>query len=333
MQAAVSNMDISVVIPVRDEAENIPELVKRLVATFQTMSVSYELIFVTDFNRDDTLAVLREQNRLNPKIKTLKLSTTRGQHIAVVAGLDACRGNAVVLMDGDLQDYPEDIPKLWARMREGFDIVYATKEQKNDSPLRNLFSRCFVSMLNWLSDQKLAHNTGMFRIISGRTVAQLRRFREYEQSLTGLMALVNFPTSTVQVTSGQRMKGQTKYSFVRQVNFAIEFLLGFTTKPLRLISFLGLIVGGISFAYLVTVIVRAVFVGIPVIGWPTLVSLITFLSGMQLLALGTIGEYVGRIFLESKRRPLYIVEEVIGEPSRTDRVQGPEASSSALSPH
>src|SRR5262249_31718256 len=108
-------------------------------------------------------------------------------------------------------------------------------------------------------------------------------------------------------------KGETKYSFVRQVNFAVGFLLGFTTKPLRLISLLGLIVGGVSFAYLVTVVVRAVFVGIPVVGWPTLVSLITFLSGMQLLALGTIGEYVGRIFLESKRRPLYVVEEVIGD--------------------
>jgi glycosyltransferase involved in cell wall biosynthesis len=319
-------MDISVVIPVRDEAENIPDLVNRLVHTFEKMSVSFEVIFVTDFNRDNTVDILRKQNRLNPKIRALKLSTARGQHIAVVAGLDACCGHCAVLMDGDMQDYPEDIPKLYARMKEGFDIVYAVKERKNDSSLRNLFSKSFVSVLNWLSDQKLAHNTGMFRIISGRTIAQLRRFREYEQSLTGLMALVNFPTSTVQVTSGQRMKGQTKYSFLRQVNFAIEFLLGFTTKPLRLISLLGLIVAGISFAYLVTVIVRAVFVGIAVIGWPTLVSLITLLSGMQLLALGTIGEYVGRIFLESKRRPLYVVEEVIGESSGTGPLQPPEIS-------
>jgi hypothetical protein len=175
-----------------------------------------------------------------------------------------------------------------------------------------MFSTTFLSVLNWLSDQKLAHNTSMFRIISGRTVAQMIKFREYEQSMTGLMALVNFPTSTVQVTSGHRLKGETKYSFLRQVNFAVGFLLAFTTKPLRLISLLGLIVGGVSFAYLLIVVIRAVFVGIPVAGWPTLVSLITFLSGMQLLALGTIGEYVGRIFLESKRRPLYIVEEIIG---------------------
>jgi len=164
-------MDLSVIIPVRDEAENIPDLVGRLVKTFESMGVSYEVIFVTDFNRDNTFEVLRAQNRVNGRIKTLKLSTARGQHIAVVAGLDACGGNAAVLMDGDLQDYPEDIPKLYARMKEGFDIVYATKEQKNDSALRNLFSKTFVAVLNWFSDQKVAHNTGMFRIISGRTVA------------------------------------------------------------------------------------------------------------------------------------------------------------------
>ena len=315
-------MDISVIIPVRDEAEILPELIARLAATLEKMGLSYEVIFVTDTNRDNTVEVLRAQNRVNSRIKVVKLSTPRGQHIAAVAGLDACCGDSAVLMDGDLQDYPEDIPKLYARMEEGFDIVYGTKEQKNDSALRNVFSKSFVSVLNWLSDQKLAHNTSMFRIISGRTVLQLRKFREYEQSLTGLMALVNFPTSTVQVTSGQRTKGETKYSFVRQLNFAMGFLLGFTTKPLRLISVLGLIVAGISFAYLVVVLVRAVFVGIVVVGWPTLVSLITFLSGMQLLALGTIGEYVGRIFIESKRRPLYVVEDVIGEIGTAGEEQG-----------
>ena len=151
-------MDLSVIIPVRDEAEIIPELVSRLAATLEKMSLSYEVIFVTDFNRDNTLEVLRAQNRLNSRIKVLKLSTPRGQHIAAVAGLDACSGDSAVLMDGDLQDYPEDIPKLCARMREGFDIVYGTKAQKNDSRLRNVYSKCFVAVLNWLSDQKRVRN-------------------------------------------------------------------------------------------------------------------------------------------------------------------------------
>ncbi|MEY2413845.1 MAG: polyisoprenyl-phosphate glycosyltransferase, partial [Acidobacteriaceae bacterium] len=184
---------------------------------------------------------------------------------------------------------------------------------KHDSALRNVFSKTFVRLINWLSDQKIRHNTSMFRIVSGRTIRELRRFGEYEQSLTGLMALVNFPTTTVPVTSGTRRTGETKYSFLQQINFAVGFLLGFTTKPLRLISTIGLVVAAISFTYLAVVLVQALMGGVHVLGWASLVSLMMFLSGVQLLALGTIGEYVGRIFLESKRRPLYIVEETIGE--------------------
>jgi glycosyltransferase involved in cell wall biosynthesis len=304
---------VSVIVPVRDEAAILPELCGRLAAVFNEMDLPYEVILVTDINRDNTMEVLRAQNRLNPCIKSIKLSTGRGQHIAVVAGLRACAGACAVLMDGDLQDLPEDIPALYARMREGFDIVYAVKEKKNDSALRNIFSKGFVRLINWLSDQKISHNTSMFRIISGRTIRELRRFGEYEQSLTGLMALVNFPTTTVLVTSGSRRAGETKYSFLQQINFGVGFLLGFTTKPLRLISTIGLVVAAISFSYLAVVLVQAATGGVRVLGWASLVSLMMFLSGVQLLALGTIGEYVGRIFLESKHRPIYIVEETIGD--------------------
>ncbi len=305
--------DVSVIVPVRDEAQIIPELAARLAITLDGMRLTFEVIFVTDFNRDETLDVLRAQHRADPRIKAVKLSTGRGQHIAVVAGLHACQGGCAVLMDGDLQDLPEDIPKLYARMKEGFDVVYGLKEKKNDSALRNVFSRGFVRVIDWLSDQKVHHNTAMFRIISGRTIRELRRFGEYEQSLTGLMALVNFPTATEPVASGTRTTGETKYSFLLQINHAIGFFLGFTTKPLRLISTIGLVVAAISFCYLAVVLVQAFMGGIKVLGWASLISLMMFLSGVQLLALGTIGEYVGRIFLESKRRPLYIVEETIGE--------------------
>ena len=306
-------VNVSVIIPVRNESKIIPDLSSRLGASFRKMDLTYEVIFVTDVNQDNTLEVLRAQQEINPCIKSLKLSTGRGQHIAVVAGLRASCGTCAVLMDGDLQDLPEDIPKLYARLQEGFDIVYGVKEKKNDSALRNVFSKSFVRVIDWLSDQKIHHNTAMFRIISGRTIRELRRFGEYEQSLTGLMALVNFPTATVPVTSGKRTTGETKYSFLQQINFAIGFLLGFTTKPLRLISTIGLGVAAVSFFYLAVVLSQALLGGIKVLGWASLISLMMFLSGVQLIALGTIGEYVGRIFIESKRRPLYIVEETIGE--------------------
>ena len=179
--------------------------------------------------------------------------------------------------------------------------------------MRNFLSKSFVWVLNRLSDQKLEYNTSMFRIMSRRTVEQLRRFREQEQSLTGLMSLINFPTDKILVASGQRAGGQTKYSLKRQIDIAINFLLSFSTKPLRLISVFGLFVAGLSFVYFLITIAQTLILGIPVQGWATLVSLVTFLSGVQLVALGTIGEYVGKIFMETKRRPLYIVDDNIGD--------------------
>ena len=304
--------DISVVIPVRDEEKNIPELSERLAMTMKRMELTYEVIFVTDINTDRTLDVLRECHAHDDRVKVIKLSGRTGQHIAVVAGLDACQGDSVVLMDGDLQDFPEDIPKLHSRMSEGFDVVYGIKEKKDDSMIRNIFSKIFVRVMNRLSDYRVEHSTNMFRIISRRTVEQLNRFRENEQSLTGLISLIGFPTDKVLVTSGERTAGETKYSFVSQVNFAISFLLSFSTKPLRMISILGFIVSALSFLYLGVVVIQVLVAGTAVMGWPTLVVLMTFLGGIQLLALGVIGEYISRIFIESKKRPIYIVEEKIG---------------------
>ncbi len=304
--------DMSVVIPVRDEEKNVQELTARLTTTMSQMDLTYEVIFVTDINTDRTLDVLRECHANDDRVKVIKLANGMGQHIAVVAGLDACQGNCVVLMDGDLQDYPEDIPKLHSRMLEGFDVVYGIKEKKNDSMIRNMFSIVFVRVMNRLSDYRVEHNTSMFRIMSRRTVDQLNRFRENEQSLTGLISLIGFPTDKVLVTSGERKAGETKYSFISQVNTAISFLLSFSTKPLRMISILGFIVSALSFLYLGFVVIHVLVAGSAVMGWPTLVVLMTFLGGIQLLALGVIGEYISRIFIESKRRPIYIVEETIG---------------------
>lgn len=303
---------MSVVIPVRNEEKNIPELIERLTTTMREMELTYEFIFVTDINIDRTFDVLRKCHANDDKVKVIKLAGGMGQHIAVVAGLDSTEGNCVVLMDGDLQDYPEDIPKLYSRMLNGFDVVYGIKEKKNDSMIRNIFSKVFVRIMNRLSHHRVEHNTSMFRIMSRRTVDQLHRFRENEQSLTGLIALIGFPTDKVLVTSGERQAGETKYSFISQVNLAISFLLSFSTKPLRMISILGFVVSALSFLYLGFVVIQVLIAGTAVMGWPTLVVLMTFLGGIQLLALGVIGEYISRIFIESKRRPIYIVEEKIG---------------------
>mgnify|MGYP001773092085 CR=1 FL=1 len=306
-------LDLSVVIPVRDEEGSLPELVSRLKNVIDGLQLSFEMIFVTDVNQDNTLFVLKSLHEDDSRVKILKLSNSFGQHVAIFAGLNFCRGNAVVIMDGDLEDYPEDIPKLYNKLKEGYDVVYSVRERKDESALRNFFSKLFVKLLNALSDQKLDHNTNMFRIMSRRTVRELCRFKEREPNLTGLVSLINFPAAQIILPTGKRKAGRTKYSYLRLINLSISFLLSFSNKPLRVISIFGLLVSGFSFVYLVIVLIQTFLGQIKVLGWPTVITLITFLSGVQLLSIGVIGEYIGRIFLESKNRPLYIIEEKIGD--------------------
>lgn len=308
---------LSVVVPVRNEAENIPKLVARLTPVLESIATEHEVIFATDLNRDNTLEVLRSLHRSDPRIKTLKLSNAFGHHIAVLAGLQVSRGDAVVVMDGDLQDLPEDIPLLYAKLREGHDVVYGVKQRKNESALRNLFSRTVVRLMNRLSDYDVDFNTSMFRVMSRRAVDQLCRFRERDPSITGLVSVIGLPTAKVMVTSGTRGAGRTNYSYWRQLNFAINFVLSFSTKPLRLISMLGLAVSVLALLYFFVVVIQRLAFGTPVPGWPTVVGLLSLLGGIQLMALGITGEYVARIFLEVKRRPLYVVEEEIGDLDKT----------------
>jgi len=305
-------IDLSVLIPVRDEENNIEELVERLMATLTNLKITYEILFITDINRDNTFEVLKDLSERDDRIKIIKLSNSFGQHIAVVAGLNLCVGQAVVIMDGDLQDYPEDIPKLYIKMLEGYDIVYGIKEKKNDSLFRNIYSKMFISILNKLSDTKMEYNTSMFRIISRKTANAILEFKEREPSLTFIMSLIGFKSTTVEVTSGIRKKGITKYNFFKLLNFAINSLLSFSTKPIRIISVIGFCISGLSLIYLCVVLIQSLFLKVGVLGWPTIVALITFLGGAQLFSMGIIGEYIGRIFIETKKRPLYTIDEKVG---------------------
>jgi len=305
-------IDLSIVIPVRDEEKNLDELIFRCTETVQKMALSHEIIFVTDTNKDNTYEILKSFHEQDPRIKIVKLSSSFGQYVAIMAGLQFTKGNAVVTMDGDLQDHPEDIEKLYGKYSEGYDVVYGIKEKKDDSQIRNILSGIFIKLLNKLSDQKLDHNTNIFRIMSRRTVEGIRDFKEIDPSLTGITNLIGFPVAKVLVTSGERHRGETKYSALKLFNLAVSMLLSFSTKPIRIISFSGILVALLSFLYLFWVITGYLLFDTDVQGWPTIVSMIAFIGGMQLLAIGVIGEYIGRIFLETKRRPLFIIEDKIG---------------------
>lgn len=305
-------IELSVLIPVRDEAKNISILTERLKETLHRMYVSFEIIFITDVNKDDTVKVLREQHQQDSKVKFLKLSRSYGQHVAVFAGLQYSSGNYTVIMDGDLQDLPEDIPSLYQKIKGGYDIVYGVKESKNESSFRNFISKSFLRVISKLSDVPMDFNTNMFRVISRKTVAEVLKYHEIEPSLTFIMGSLNLPTEKVLVSSGKRFMGKTKYNFSRQMGFAITSLLSFSTKPIIYVSFLGLAISLISFFYFLFVIFQRIFLGLGVLGWPTIIALITLLGGMQLFAIGIIGQYIGKIFLQTKNRPLYIIEEHSG---------------------
>ena len=307
-------MELSVIIPVRNEAKNIPVLVSRIHHALDGVHPlsEYEIIFVTDLNDDDTVDVLVKESISDAHVKAIKLSNRFGQHVAIIAGLEKASGQQAVIMDGDLQDYPEDIPLLYQKMNEGYDIVYGVKEKKNDKKIRNLYSIAFNKVMSMLSDVTIAANSSMFRILSRKAIDEVLRFKEREPSLTYIFSLINLPTSSVNVQSGIRNEGATNYSFMKLIDFAISSLVSFSRKPLRFISTLGLVVSCLSFLFVVIIFFQWAFAHITVTGWTTLVILITFLSGIQLLSLGILGEYLGRTFMETKRRPLYTVEKTIG---------------------
>jgi polyisoprenyl-phosphate glycosyltransferase len=305
--------EISILIPVRDEEKNIEELVTRIFSALEEMHKAFEIIFITDVNRDNTVDLLETYSRKYPNIKSLKLSNSFGQHVAVIAGLDHCHGKYIVIMDGDLQDYPEDIPILYNKIIEGYDIVYTTKEAKNDNFFRNLSSWMFNNLMNYLSDIKIDSNSSMFRIISRKALEEVVKFREYEPSLTYIFSYINLPKTTANVRSGVRQYGKTKYSFFKLVNFAISSLLSFSRKPLRVISNFGLIVSVVSFIYFALVLYQYFFLKIEVLGWATIIVVITFIGGIQLLSIGIIGEYLGRVYMQTKNRPLYIIEKKFGD--------------------
>lgn len=307
-------IDISVVTAIKNEEENIEEYLERLYHTMHKLGVSYEVIFVTDINQDSTYEVLKEKNHKDSRLKIVKLSRGYGQYTAIIAGLDHVSGNIIVTMDSDLQDYPEDIEGLYKKLQEGYDIVYGIKEKKDDSLIRNVLSRLYLLVLNSLSDIKLNHNTNTFRIMSRRAVRTIRSFPEHSPSLTGISSLIGFPMTSLKVTSGTRKRGKTKYSYLSLFSLAFDTIFSYTVKPLRMISLFGVIVSCLSLIYLVVDLAQAFLFGQNVVpGWPTVISFIILLGGIQLVSLGIIGEYVGRSYIEGKKRPLYIVEETIGK--------------------
>ncbi len=296
----------SIVLPVYNEEKNLEPLYNRLTAVMKQLGESYELLFVDDGSSDRSFEKLRELHRKDPRVRVLKFSRNFGHHIAITAGLDYARGKYVVLMDSDLQDLPEEIPKLYKKALEGYDVVYGIRVNKKFPWHKKFLSKAF----RWVMRKILKYEIqgGIFRILSDRVVREVRKCREVDRIVIGLISWAGFRQTGVEVEHGARLAGETKYSLGKQLQLALNAITAFSTLPLKLASWLGFLISFLSFAGIVWIFIRKLIWGLGIIGWSSLMVTISFIGGVQLLSLGILGEYIGRIFTETRKRPLYIVE-------------------------
>jgi polyisoprenyl-phosphate glycosyltransferase len=311
----------SVVVPAFNEAEGIAGFHQRLAAAMDPLG-SWEAIYVDDGSNDTTREMVEYLRHDDRHIALVGLSRNFGKEIATTAGLDHAHGEAVIVIDADLQDPPEVIPELVAAWRLGFDMVLARRRARDgETAIKKLTAHVFYRLMRHAGRVRLPEDTGDFRLMSRRVVSAVCELREQHRFMKGLFAWVGFPTTTVLYDRAPRNIGQTSWNYWSLWNFALEGITSFTVVPLKIATYLGLAVALLSIAFGTQVIVKTLLFGNPVAGYPSLLTVMLFLGGVQLMTLGVIGEYLGRIFNETKRRPLYLVERFL--PSRV-RVEAAE---------
>ena len=308
-----TNPTFSIVVPAYNEEESLDALHARLAATMDPLG-TWEVVYVNDGSRDGTLRCLRNLRDTDRRVAIVNLSRNFGKEIATTAGLDHARGDAVVIIDADLQDPPEVIPLLAKAWRDGHDVVYAQRRSRaGETWTKKATADAFYWLMSRTGRVEMPRNVGDFRLMSRRAVDALLQLREHHRFMKGLFAWVGFPSIAVQYDRSPRLAGTTKWNYWKLWNFALEGITSYTVMPLKLATYVGLIVALLAVVYGMVFIVKTILYGNPVAGYPSLLTIVLFLGGVQLMTLGVIGEYLGRIFNETKHRPLYFVERY--EPS------------------
>jgi len=305
---------LSIVIPCYNEEEVIAETINRLLSVCDAgKGCNFELIFVDDGSRDRTRELLRTFAEKDSRIRIIGFARNFGHQIAVTAGIDAARGDAVVLIDADLQDPPEVIPDMISKWREGFDVVYGIRtERAGESRFKLATARTFYRVLNKLSDVPIPLDTGDFRLLSRAVADALRAMPERDRFLRGMVSWAGFRQTALPYKRSGRFAGKSKYPLRKMLHFAIDGILSFSTKPLQMSIGLGMIAATIALIGIIYAIALRLFTNIWVEGWTALMIAVLFLGGAQLLCVGILGEYIGRIYNEMKKRPMYVTDEYIG---------------------
>lgn len=308
----MKNIVISVVVPVYNEEAVIHESYSRLDRVLKGLDEPYELIFVNDGSRDATAGIIRGICEADSCVRLIDFSRNFGHQTAITAGMDYASGEAVVVIDADLQDPPEVIPEMIAKWREGFDVVYGQRAQRKGETLFKRFtSAAFYRLLQRLTDVDIPVDTGDFRLIDRKVCDALKSVKERNRYVRGIISWLGFRQTGVEFIREERFAGETKYPFKKMLRFAFDAIASFSYKPLKLATYMGLTVSFAAFAYILVVVYQKLFTDTTVTGWASTMAVNLFFNGVVLMMLGIIGEYIGRIYDEAKGRPLYVVREEV----------------------
>lgn len=315
---------ITILIPTYNEEEVLPALMEALERVIKSLkSYHFEFLFVDDGSSDRTLEMLHQYHLEKPQVKYVELSRNFGKEIAMLAGFDYAQGDAVIIMDADLQHPPEMIPELIYWWEEGYEDVYALRKEKAEqNPLKRWTSSAYHAILQKLTPYDVHQGAGDFRLLDRVCIEALKELRENERNTKGMYAYIGFRKKAVEYKEAERAAGDTKWGFGQLLKLAIDGITSYSTVPLRMWSVIGLIISFLSFIFLFIEMFKAIIFGSNVAGYPTLIAAVVFLGGIQLISLGAIGEYLARVFIETKNRPPYFVRkkttENFGEETERD---------------
>jgi glycosyltransferase involved in cell wall biosynthesis len=316
---------ISIVVPVYNEEEVVFESYKRLKGVLESLNEPYELIFVNDGSRDATPVILRRICEADATVHLIDFARNFGHQTAITAGMEYASGEAVIVIDADLQDPPEVIPEMIAKWREGFDVVYGKRaERKGETIFKRFTSAAFYRVLRTLTDVDIPVDTGDFRLIDRKVCDALKQIKERNRYVRGLISWLGFRQTGVEYIRDKRFAGETKYPLKKMLRFAFDAITSFSFKPLKLSSYVGVTVSLGGFAYLMVVVYLKLFTDRTVTGWASMMAVSLFFNGVVLMMLGIIGEYIGRIYDEAKGRPLYVVRETLNFASAETGVEKPK---------
>jgi dolichol-phosphate mannosyltransferase len=304
-------MELSVVIPVFNEQSNLAALYNRLTEVLNKITNNYEMIFVNDGSTDDSLAMIKKLSTGDERIRYISFSRNFGHQVAISAGIDKSMGNAISIIDADMQDPPELIPVLYKKYSEGFDVVYAIRIKRKDrSVVKKIAYNMFYRILSRLSSVNIPLDTGDFRVISRKVADVLKAMPEQQKFLRGQIAWIGFKQTYIEYEREERAAGEPGYTWKKLFHLAIDGITSFSNVPLRMATIAGLIVSGISFLLILYALYSHFFLGLDTPkGWTSLMISVLFIGGIQLLSIGIIGEYISRLISNTRQRPLYVIEE------------------------